>query len=138
MKRNWPSVVAVALLAAGIVFYRHDQATSHSHLTPNVMLPSAKGEPAVLFFVDPREIGEAGGCGAILRMERAAAARGLAVREVPPGSDPATEKRYAVTVTPTVIFLDGRGQSTRRLEGEAPATIEAIRSELTRLERAGR
>ncbi len=54
----------------------------------------------------------------------------VAVREAAPGSDPALETKYRITVTPTVLVLDGNGGVTSRFEGEDEATLAGLRTAL--------
>jgi hypothetical protein len=100
--------------------------------------PSRVAAGSVLLFADPDEAGSACGCGQIIRLVRDAGARGVAIREISPGSDAGLEREYRVTVAPTLLFLDSTGHVNVRHEGEAPETIEAIRSGLDRLAETGR
>lgn len=96
--------------------------------------PEAKAPArgSVVLIADLREADEACPCGEIIRAVRAAKARGVAVREVPP-SDSAVAKQYGVTVAPTVLVLDSAGKVVERHEGESTDTVAAIKASLERL-----
>ncbi len=128
MKHQWLGALAVLLAAAGIIAVK--QLAPASGGSP----PTGPGSPtpAVVLFADPAEAESACGCGEIIRFVRAAASRGVPVREVPP-ADTETNRAYRVTVSPTVVFLDPHGTIVSRFEGEGAQTIEAIRASLDKL-----
>lgn len=129
MNRKWLGVVAVLVAAAGIIAYKQ------------ISTPKVTGvhggdrsvRPAVVLFADPREAESACGCGQIIRLVRAAAERGVPVREVAPDDDAEMTRAHRVTVNPTVFFLDESGRVVARHEGEGSDVIEAIRAGLERL-----
>ncbi len=132
MMRGWLGVVAVAAVAVGIV--------ASKQLRP-VAPPAtelAHSRPTVILFADPREADSSCGCGEIIRLVRGAGARGVSVQEVSPGSAPALERQYQVTVAPVVVILSGQGQVVARLQGESPDVIASIRAALGRLPEAMR
>lgn len=140
MRRGWIAAVVVALAAAVIIFYKETRAHPSSGALPGVAPGAsspAQAEPvaagSVLLIADPDEAGDACGCGQIIRLVRDAGTRGVAVRELAPGSDVSLERQYGVTVSPTVLFLDSTGHVVARHEGEGSETIAAIRSDLDRL-----
>ena len=63
----------------------------------------------------------------------APARRASAFASSGPGSATEATRQYHVTVEPTVLVLDASGRVVARHEGEAPDTIQAIRSSLDRL-----
>lgn len=138
-KRGWILGIVIAAAATAIIFYKETRGRPSSGSVASVAPASASGGPervaagSVLLFADPDEAESDCGCGQIIRLVRGAGARGVAVREVAPGSDASSERDYRVTVAPTVLFLDSKGHVVARHEGEAPETIEAIRSGLERL-----
>ena len=132
MRTRWLPVLVVALLAGVVITYkqvRKDPPRQGSEIASN----SAVSGPSVLIFADPREADSDDPCAEIFRLVRAAGARGLRVSEFAPGRDAEMERRYRVTVEPTVLVLDAKGQVVSRHEGESPKTIEAIRTSLERL-----
>ena len=143
-KQGWIAVALVAATATAIILYKETKGRPPSGSVV-ITAPAAgvSAEPArvaagsVLLFADPAEAEDACGCGQIIRLVREAAGRGVAVREVAPGSDLSLQREYRVTVAPTVLFLDSTGRVVARHEGEASETIEAIRSGLDRLSKAG-
>lgn len=84
--------------------------------------------PRVLLYADLGEIDEHG-CGDIIKAVRAAGTRGIATRE----NDAALGKQHHVTIEPTVVILDADGKEQARFEGESDATIDAVRTALTKL-----
>ena len=136
-KRGWIAVVVVAAAATSIIVYKETRGRPSSGLVASAAptIPSEAARVAtgsVLLFADAGEAESACGCGQIIRLVRGAGARGVAIREVAPGSDASLEREYRVTVAPTVLLLDSTGRVVARHEGEAPETIEAIRSALDR------
>lgn len=100
--------------------------------------PGASGAPAaagasVLLYADMSEANASCGCGKIIRMVRGAKDRGVAVREVSTENPGDVAKRYKITVSPTVLILDPKGEPTARHEGEGSAVIAALSADLDRL-----
>ena len=137
MKR-WLGVLAVAAIAASIVVLNPrrpgtpppDPSKSAALGSPGA---SAHAGPSLLLIADLAEAGESCGCGEIIRMVRGAAGHGMAVREVAPGAEPDLERKYRVTVSPTVLWLDNAGREVLRHEGESPAVVDSLRADLGRL-----
>lgn len=127
MRRGRIGVIAVAAVAIGIVAYKQ--------LRPVAPPASeaAHSRPTVLLFADPREADSSCGCGQVIRLVRGAGARGVPVQEVSPGSAPALERQYQVTVAPVIVILNGQGQVVGRLQGESPEVIASVRAALGRL-----
>lgn len=98
------------------------------------LAPSAEST-SVLLYADGSEAESSCGCGQIIRRVREARDRGVAVREVSPDNPGDVVKRYRLTVAPTVLMLDAKGEAVTRLEGEADATIAALSADLARLEK---
>lgn len=137
MKR-WLGVLAVAVIAASIVVLNPRRPGSPLHQSSGSATPGSPGatatlaEQSLLLIANPAEAGESCGCGEIIRMVRGAAGHGVVVREVAPGADPDLERKYGVTVAPTVLWLDHEGREVLRHEGEGPAVVDSIRAELSR------
>jgi len=137
MKR-WLGVLAVAAVAVSIVVLNprrpgtpsSEPGGSAKQGSPDA---SAHASPSLLLIADPAEAGESCGCGEIIRMVRGAAVHGVAVREMAPGAEPDLERKYRVTVSPTMLWLDQEGREVHRHEGESPAVVDSIRAELGRL-----
>ncbi len=125
MKANWLGIGAVALVTVVVFAYKVTRPTTTSH--------SVSSSPAVIMIADPSEADSKCGCGEIIRSVRAAAAKGVAVREMAPGSEPALEKQYKIAVTPTVLFLDQGGAVQSRFEGEEEQVLTGVRDALHRL-----
>ncbi len=89
--------------------------------------------PSVVLVADPREADAQCPCGEIIRRVRAAKAHGVAVEELAPDS-PDAGRRYGVTITPTVLFLDTSGQVISRREGESSEILAAVSADLAKLE----
>jgi hypothetical protein len=137
MKR-WVGALAVVAIAVSIVVLNPrrpgtpspDPSGSTAQENPGA---SARASLSLLLIADLAEAGESCGCGEIIRMVRGAAGHGLAVREVAPGAEPDLEKRYRVTVAPTLLWLDSAGREVLRHEGESPAVVDSICADLGRL-----
>lgn len=93
--------------------------------------------PSVVLVADPREADAQCPCGEIIRRVRAAKAHGVAIEELAPDS-PDAGRRYGVTVTPTVLFLDASGHVISRREGESGEILAAVTADLAKLEAARR
>ncbi len=125
MKPTWIGAAFVLVLAGGVVAWRE------AHRTRVDVIPDAPaGVTRVVLFVDLSETGEEEGCGAIIRAVREAARRGIATEEVDTREPGDRAKRYRLLAAPAVVVLDGRGREIKRLEGESPDTVWAIRAEL--------
>ncbi len=125
MKANWVGIGVVAVAVVAVLAYKG--------LQPRAAAPSAAASPTLIMVADPAEADSKCGCGEIIRAVRAAAAKGVAVRESAPGSDPSLEKKYGISVTPTVLLLDRAGAVTTRFEGEDGATLSSLHAALDRL-----
>lgn len=133
MKKNWLAVTAVAIIAVGIVAYKQRiRMPPAAFGTPKGTAKNGTGLSLVLI-ADPRQASESDGCGAIFRMVRAAAARGVPVREISPEAEPSLVSRYHIVVLPSVLLLEN-GSARRLYEGESPETVESIRAEIGALE----
>lgn len=133
MKKNWLAVTAVAVIAVGIVTYKQ-----WIRMRP-AAFGTAKGTAkngtglSLVLIADPRQGNELDGCGVIVRMVRAAAARGVPVREISSDTEPSLVSRYHIVVLPSVLVLEN-GSARRLYEGESLETVESIRAEIGALE----
>lgn len=59
--------------------------------------------------------------------------RGIVVQEHNPDSKSPLLSRYRVLTDPTVLILSPKGDVVSRHEGESPATVAAIRTQLEQL-----
>ncbi len=133
MKKNLLGVTAVAVIAVSIVTYKQ-----WIRMPPAASKTSQRTSEdgtglSLLLIADPRQANELDGCGAIVRMVRAAAARGVPVREISPEAEPSLVSRYHIVVLPSVLLLEN-GSARRMYEGESPETVESIRAEIGALE----
>lgn len=128
MKVKLIGAVIVLTLAGALVAWRE---AHRGRATPDA--PSPTGSTRVVLFVDLGEVGEEEGCGGIIRAVRDARKRGVATEEVDTRDPGDRAKLYRLLAAPAVVVLDGRGRELKRLEGESPETIRAIRAELDRL-----
>ncbi len=128
MRTTWLAIAAVGAVALGLIAYKSMR--SPSPVDPSTTTTAVA--PAVVLIADPDEAESSCGCGEIIRAVRSVAAKGVPVREVAPGADPEIEKRYRVTISPTVLFLAKDGTVRSRHEGEDEATLEGIRKDLDR------
>ena len=128
MRTNWPAVAAVGALALGLIAYKSTRAP----LPNSGSSSTSTAAPVVVLFADLTEAEDSCGCGEIIRAVRAAAAKGVSTRELAPGADPGLEKRYAVRVSPTVLFIKADGTVRARHEGEDADTVAAIVQDLNR------
>ena len=136
MKR-WVGMLAVAAIAVSIVVLNPRRPGTPSpdpngSVTQGDPGASAYAGASLLLIADPAEADESCGCGEIIRMARGAASHGMAVREVAPGAEPDLERKYRVTVAPTVLWLDPKGREVLRHEGETSAVVDSIRAEFGR------
>ncbi len=125
MKPNRIGIGAVVLAVAAVLAYKSARPVSTA--------AAPARSPAVILVADPSEADAQCGCGEIIRSIRAAAARGVVVREAAPGSDPSLEALHRITVSPTVLFLDQAGSVRSRFEGEEDQSVAGIREALERL-----
>lgn len=128
MKSRWIGLVAVIVLAFGIIGYK--QVLSHRRTVRSVGPPWEN--PRVILVADLSEAQSQCDCGEIIRAVRAARSKGVPVQELPPNSESELLRRYRILTYPTVLFLD-EGREVARYEGEDGRTVEAIRSRLLRM-----
>jgi hypothetical protein len=139
--KTWQRVVGLGTLAAvavSVVAYRslaREQEARAQTAAVGRGNPQASS-PRVVLIAELSEAEEECGCGQIIRMVRAAALKGVAVRELDTEKEPEAGRQYGVTVAPAVVLLGEKGQVTQRLVGEEAETIEAIRQALRPLETA--
>ena len=115
MRPRWLGVAAVVIVAVGIITYKEHR--SRTSTNPRVQGLSSDN-PEIILFVDPREADTADNCAEIIRVVRAAAKRGVVVRELSPDSESPLLKQYRVLTIPTVLILNRDGNVTSRYEGE--------------------
>lgn len=125
MKVKWVGIAAVLAAVIAIVAMKNRPAA------PQAGHPS--GPPQVLLVATREEAASPTRCGQIVHEVRAAAQRGIAVRELTPDSNSELITRYHVLVTPTVLIFGDDGAVRSRFEGEEPETLAAIRSEMGRM-----
>ena len=127
MKKNTLYVIAVVLLAAGLVIFKQRTAPKITH--QEIALP------AVVLIADLREADSPNDtCAEIIRVVREARSHGVKVSELMPNSDSALFKKHRVVVVPTVLVLDRDGRELNRFEGESVATLDAIRTRLGQIQ----
>lgn len=134
--RRWIGLGAVAAAAVAIIVFHPRLVETPAPSAQDVRKTDLRTDavcPELLLIANPAEAHESCGCGEIIRMVRGAAARGATVRELAPGAAPELERRYRVTVAPTLLCLDDRGREIARYEGESPAVVESVRTRLARL-----
>ena len=125
MKQRWFGIIAVILVAAGIIAYKANRPKETSE-TP--------AHPQVVLVADLSEAGAEGdGCARIIRDVRAARSRGVAVAELTPDSHSELISRYRLLTIPTVLILSRTGEVVSRFEGESTDTISAISAKLEQL-----
>ena len=131
MRRKWIGVIAVALVALGIIAYK-----SHlSRETQNTISAASAAFPRMLLVADLREADSDGdACARIIQDVCAARERGIAAHELSPDSPSDLLSRYHVLTVPTVLILDRQGNVTSRYEGEAEQTVAALRAQLEQLQ----
>lgn len=130
MRTRWVGVVAVAILAVGIIAYKEHR--SRTSTIPEMQALSSD-KPQVILVVDPREADTADNCAEIIRLVRASANRGVIVREFSPDSASPLLKQYSVLTVPTVLILNRDGNLASRYEGEDSSTVQQIRDRLASL-----
>jgi len=123
VKARVGGVALVVGAVAAIAIYKAATAGSSPAASP---VPAAT--PSVVLVADMREAESECGCGEIIRSVREAGDRGVTVLLAEPGSEAA--RTYRATVSPTVLFLDARGEVEARYEGEEADTVDAIAARL--------
>lgn len=135
MNAGWAGVALVAIAAVGIVVYKqHRVGTETGQLASGAS--SQKRE--IILVADFREAGTEDNCAEIIRLVRAAASRGVAVRELSPDSESPLLKEYRVLTVPTLLIVDRDGNVASRYEGEENSTVREIRDKLVSLSEAKR
>jgi hypothetical protein len=130
MRTRWVGIVAVMIVAVGIITYKEHR----SHVSTNPGMQGVSSDkPEIILVVDPREADSADNCAEIIRLVRAAAKRGVIVRELSPDSESPLLKQYRVLTKPTVLILDRDRNVASRYEGEEGSTVQQIRSGLAGL-----
>lgn len=135
MKRGWIGLIAIGVLAAGVLAaksFNAPEPPSGSVLAAPAPAPAPSAAVQVLLFADPREADSSCGCGQVFRAVRAAASRGVAVREIDPQQASDLVRQHRVTVDPTLLVFDAQGNELGRHEGESSTVLAAIREELER------
>lgn len=127
MKAKWIPVAAVFGIAIIIVAVRIRSGSNQGdarieHSLPRVLLVATHEEA-----VSPTR------CGDIVRLVRAAAQRGVDVKELTPDSNSHLLSRYRVLTTPTVLVFGPEGTVRSRYEGETEETLTALRSEIQQM-----
>ncbi|MCA2979411.1 MAG: hypothetical protein INH37_14125 [Myxococcaceae bacterium] len=135
MKRGWMGLVVIFALAGAVLAAKALREPAPA--APTASAPVA-ASAQVWLFADPAEADSSCGCGEVFRAVRAAAARGVALREVDPQKDQVAVREHKVTVTPTVLVLDGQGREIGRHEGESSEVLAALRADLEHLQGANR
>ena len=128
MRAKWIGILAVLLIAGGIIAYK-----ARISAQPQAL---AKAElPRVLLVADLKEADSTADiCAQIIHLVRDTRDRGVAVRELEPDSKSNLLTRYHVLIIPTVLILDRDGQVVSRYEGEGPDTLKAVREGLLHLQ----
>jgi hypothetical protein len=121
-RRNWAGILAVALVASGIVTYRR---TTARQATPTVSV--ADGARVVMVY-ETGQVDDWCGCGDVIHAVRAAAKDGLRVREVERDSPEAAS--YSYTFTPAILILDDEGHVVRQHEGGSKETLRDVTADL--------
>ena len=135
MSTRWLGVAAVVIVAVGIITYKEHRSRPS---TNSRMQGLSSDKPEIILVVDPREADTADNCAEIIRAVRAAAKRGVVVRELSPDSESPLLKQYRVLTIPTVLILNRDGNVTSRYEGEESTTVQQIRNGLAGLVEAKR
>jgi hypothetical protein len=130
MKTRWVGVVVVVIVAVGIITYKERRSRTSTNLGTEGL---SSDKPEIILVVDPREADTADNCAEIIRLVRAAAKRGVIVRELSPDSESSLLKQYRVLTIPTVLILDHDGNVASRYEGEESSTVHQIRNGLAGL-----
>jgi hypothetical protein len=129
MKSKWIGLILICALATGVLLAKQLRGPQPASPAGNAVA-SAGSTALVLLFANPAEAESSCGCGEVFRAVRAAAARGVSVREVDPAQNRDLMKQHRVLVEPTVLVLDEQGRERRRHEGESSDVLAAIRTDL--------
>jgi len=138
---RWTSLTLALLLLAsfGKACKSHASASAEpASSTSAGSLEPIAADTTVLLYANMGEADEDCACGQIIRSVRAAASKGVKVREIDARDKykkAATSKQYRIMVAPAVLFLDTTGKVTRRFEGESSDTLKALDSALEQLEK---
>ncbi len=130
MRTRWVGVAVVVMVAVGIIVCKERRSGTSTNLG---MQGLSSGKPEIILVVDPREADTADNCAEIIRLVRAAAKRGMTVRELSPDSKSPLLKQYRALTIPTVLILDRDGNVASRYEGEESSTVQQIRNGLAGL-----
>lgn len=133
MKTRWGGVALVVAAAVGLVAYKEHR--SRVSTAPGTQ-GQASDKPEIVLVVDPHEADTADNCAEIIRLVRAAAKRGVIVRELSPNSESPLLKQYRVLTIPTVLILDRDGNVASRYEGEESSTVLQIQNRMSTLAEA--
>jgi thioredoxin-like negative regulator of GroEL len=134
MKTRWIGLLAVLIVAAGIVALKLDRAPKPAVQTTQNVQSSKTGIILVANLSEAND--KADNCSVIIHLVSEAGKRGIKVRELSPGSRSPLIKRYHVLTIPTLLVLhDGRVVS--RFQGESGSTVRKIRTRLAALHGAG-
>lgn len=133
MKTRWIGILFVVIVVAGIIAWKlHGQPRA----TVQIAGGGSSATPQVILVANLREANDKGdNCSTIIHLVRVAGERGIAIRELSPGSPSPLIKRYHVLTIPTVLVLQ-HGRVVSRYEGESQATVQKIRARLAKLEEA--
>lgn len=122
---KWIGLLGVVSVAVAIVAYK-----------VSVQEPDAVSNdvPRVLLVADLSEADKEGDrCAEIIQAVRRVRDRGIVIQEHNPDSKSPLLSRYRVLTDPTVLILSPSGDVVSRHEGESPATVAAIRTQLEQL-----
>jgi len=134
MKTRWIGLLAVVIVAAGIIALKRDRAPKSAVQTTQGVLSSKTG---IILAANLSEANDKGdNCSVIIHLVRQAGKRGIKIRELSPESQSPLIERYHVLAVPTVLVLHN-GKVVSRFEGESGITVEKIRTRLAALDGAG-
>ena len=136
MKSKWMGLVLICALATGVLLTK--QLRNPPPASPASRTAASAAPAQVLLFANPAEAESSCGCGQVFRAVRAAAARGVSVREVDPAQNREFMRQHRVMVEPTVLVLDEQGHELRRHEGESSDVLAAIHTDLDKLSGSAR
>ena len=134
MKTKWIGLLAVVIVAAGIIAFKRDRAPRPTVQTTQGIQSSKTGIILVANLSEANDKGD--NCSVIIHLVRQAGRRGIKIRELSPGSQSPLIRRYHVLTIPTVLVLR-HGRVVSRFEGESGSTVEKIRTRLATLHRTG-
>ncbi len=135
MKAKWIGLVAVMIVAAGIISLKLDRAPKPAIQATQDVQSSKMGILLVANLSEANDKGD--NCSVIIHLVSEAGKRGIKVQELSPESQSPLIKRYHVLAIPTVLVLHN-GRVVSRFEGESGSTVEKIRARLATLHGAGR